>query len=87
MVYTIEVDFNSCDERGFVRLSTNGALRSIAEQNIPLRDGLLVDLLFDDVRTDLLPEDARVVGIIRTPSHEGVWCAEFDNKELMEKMD
>jgi hypothetical protein len=37
---SIEVDFNNCDQQGRVRLNTIGAIQSLNESQITLRNGL-----------------------------------------------
>jgi len=44
----IEVDFNNCDREGRVRLNTVGAIQSINESRVALRNGLEVVLTSGD---------------------------------------
>lgn len=74
-MYEILVDFNSCDTDGFVRLDNKGAIDSINDQKINLKDGMQVILVSENIK---------IHGIIRRPGSEGVWRAEFDYNYLLD---
>jgi hypothetical protein len=48
-IVRINVDFNNCDREGRVRLTTVGAIQSLNESQITLRNGLEVELTSGDL--------------------------------------
>jgi hypothetical protein len=73
----IEVDFNNCDREGRVRLNTVGAIQSINESRVALRNGLEVVLTSGDT----FP----IKGIVEYSESERIWVAHFDLNDLRDK--
>ncbi len=74
---SIEVDFNNCDREGRVRLNTIGAIQSLNESQIRLRNGLEVELTSGDT----FP----IKGIVEYSDSEHIWVARFDLNDLRNK--
>ncbi|MFL6445470.1 MAG: hypothetical protein ACJ713_16765 [Candidatus Sulfotelmatobacter sp.] len=74
---SIEVDFNNCDQQGRVRLNTIGAIQSLNESQITLRNGLVVEL----TSGDFFP----IKGIAEYSDSEHIWVVRFDVNELRDK--
>jgi hypothetical protein len=74
---SIEVDFNNCDQEGRVRLNTIGAIRSLNEAQVALRNGLGVEL----TSGDFFP----IKGVVEYSDSERMWVARFDIKDLHDK--
>lgn len=74
---SIDVDFNNCDREGRVRLNTVGAIRSLNESQITLRNGLELEL----TSGDFLP----IKGIVENSESERIWVAQFDVNDLRDR--
>ena len=74
---SIEVDFNNCDREGRVRLNTIGAIRSLNESQVTLRNGLEVEL----TSGDFFP----IKGIVEYSDSERIWVAQFDINGLRDR--
>jgi hypothetical protein len=74
---SIEVDFNNCDREGRVRLSTIGAILSLNESQVTLRNGLEVKLTSGDF--------SPLKGIVEYSETEHIWVARFDLNDLRDK--
>ena len=74
---SIEVDFNNCDREGRVRLNTVGAIRSLNESQVTLRNGLEVEL----TSGDFFP----IKGIVEHSDSERIWVAQFDINSLRDR--
>ena len=74
---SIEVDFNNCDREGRVRLNTIGAIRSLNESQVTLRNGFEVELTCGDFYP--------ILGIVEHSDSEHVWVAAFDLNDLRDK--
>jgi hypothetical protein len=74
---SIEVDFNNCDQEGRVRLNTIGAIRSLNESQVTLRNKLEVEL----TSGDFFP----IKGIVEYSDSERIWVARFDINVLRDK--
>jgi hypothetical protein len=75
---SIEVDFNNCDREGRVRLNTIGAIRSLNESRVTLRNGLEVELTSGDT----FP----LKGIVEYSETEQIWVARFNLNDLRDKV-
>ena len=73
----IEVDFNNCDREGRVRLNTIGAIQSLNESKVTLRNGLEIEL----TSGDFFP----INGIVDFSDSEHIWVARFDIKDLRDR--
>lgn len=73
----IEVDFNNCDREGRVRLNTVGAIRSLNESRVTLRNGLEVELTCGDC--------CPIKGTAEYSESERIWVARFDLNDLRDK--
>jgi hypothetical protein len=74
---SIEVDFNNCDREGRVRLNTIGAIRSLNESQVTLRNRLEVEL----TSGDFFP----IKGIVEYSDSERIWVAQFDINHLRDR--
>ena len=74
---SIEVDFNNCDREGRVRLNTIGAIKSLNESKVPLRNGLEIELKSGD----FFP----IKGIVEYSDSEHIWVARFFINDLHDK--
>jgi transcription antitermination factor NusG len=74
---SIEVDFNNCDREGRVRLNTIGAIQSLNESKVTLRNGLEVEL----TSGDFFPTK----GTVEYSDSEHIWVARFDIKDLRDR--
>jgi hypothetical protein len=74
---SIDVDFNNCDRGGRVRLNTIGAIQSLTESQVTLRNGLEVELTSGDT----FPLN----GIVEYSEEEHIWVARFDLNDLRHK--
>lgn len=74
---SIEVDFNNCDREGRVRLNTIGAIQSVNESKVTLRNGLEVEL----TSGDFFPTK----GIVEYSDSEYIWVARFDIDDLRDR--
>jgi transcription antitermination factor NusG len=74
---SIEVDFNNCDQEGRVRLNTIGAIQSLNQSQVTLRNGLEVELTSGDF--------SPIKGIVEYSDSEHVWVARFDVNDLRDK--
>jgi transcription antitermination factor NusG len=72
-----EVDFNNCDKERRVRLNTIGAIRSLNESQVALRNGLEVEL----ASGDFFP----IKGIVEYSDSERIWVARFSINDLRDK--
>ncbi len=66
-IEVIFVDFNNADEKGRVRLTTNGSLNDIKNKNIELVEGNKV--LLDD------SEELKTLGTLYFSNEENIWVA------------
>jgi hypothetical protein len=57
---SIEVDFNNCDQEGRVRLNTIGAIRSLNESQVTLRNKLEVELTSGDFSRSRASSNIRI---------------------------
>ena len=69
-IEVIFVDFNNADEKGRVRLSTNGSLNDIKNKNIELVEWKKV--LLDDY------DDLKTFGTLYFSNEENIWVAEIN---------
>jgi transcription antitermination factor NusG len=74
---SVEVDFNNCDREGRVRLNTIGAIQSLNESKVTLRNGLEVEL----TSGDFFPTN----GIVEYSDSEHIWVARFDINDLRDR--
>ena len=69
-IEVIFADFNNADEKGRVRLSTNGSLNDIKNKNIELVSGKKV--LLDDY------DELKTFGTLYFSTEENIWVAEIN---------
>jgi hypothetical protein len=62
-IVRINVDFNNCDGEGRVRLNTVGAIQSLNESQITLRNGLEVELTSGDFYPLMASRNIRIQSI------------------------
>ena len=76
-IEVIFVDFNNADEKGRVRLSTNGSLNDIKNKNIELVEGKKV--LLDD------SEELKTLGTLYFSNEENIWVAVINWDDIHSK--
>ena len=76
-IEVIFVDGNNADEKGRVRLSTNGSLKYIKNKNIKLVEGKKV--LLDD------SEELKTLGTLYFSNEENIWVAVINWDDIHSK--
>ena len=76
-IEVIFVDGNNADEKGRVRLSTNGSLKDIKNKNIKLVEGKKV--LLDD------SEELKTLGTLYFSNEENIWVAVINWDDIHSK--
>jgi hypothetical protein len=74
----IYADFQNADAFGRVRLNCVGTVEDLAEQQVDLRDGLLLTLYSDDLDTQGQLDELLVDGIVSFSEEERCWVAVID---------
>ena len=74
---SIEVDFHNCDQEGRVRLNTIGAIQSLNESQVTLRNGLDVELTCGDV--------SPIKGMVEYSDSERTWVTQFNINDLRDE--
>ena len=74
MLTKIFVDFNNADNKGRVRLNTNGTLEDLKNQQIKLYDG--IEILLDD------GDGLATVGTVKFSEEENIWVASVNWDKL-----
>jgi hypothetical protein len=74
----VYADFHNADSQGRLRLNCIGTIEDLAEQNVHLRDGLLLTLYSDDVDDEGQPDELQVDGVVSFSEAEHCWVAAID---------
>lgn len=73
----IFADFNNADEKGRLRLNTNGSIDSIQKNQVDMKQGL--NVLLDD------NDSLQAVGNLEFSDEENIWVARIDWDSINKK--
>ena len=71
----IYADFQNIDEANRLRLTCAGTLQDLAQQGIPLHDGLVLTFYSDDTDEHGQPDELRVEGVVHYDPDGQCWVA------------
>lgn len=74
----IYVDFHNADPHGRLRLNCVGTVEDLAQQQVELREGLLLTLYADDVDDEGQLDELLVDGFVSFSDEEHCWVAAID---------
>jgi hypothetical protein len=74
----IYADFHNADSEGRVRLNCVGTIEDLAQQQVELREGLLVTLYADDLDGAGKLDELLVDGVVSFSMNEQCWVATID---------
>jgi hypothetical protein len=74
----IYADFHNADSQGRLRLNCPGTMEDLAQQQVELREGLLVTLYADDLDDKGELDELLVDGVVSFSDVEGCWVATID---------
>jgi hypothetical protein len=74
----VYADFHNADPHGRLRLNCVGTLEDLAQQQVELREGLLLTLYADDVDDQGRLDELRVDGVVSFSEEEHCWVAAID---------
>src|SRR5947207_4264644 len=74
----VYADFHNADSQGRLRLNCVGTLEDLAQQQIELREGLLLTLYSDDVDPQGQLDELLVDGVVSFSEAEHCWVAAID---------
>lgn len=74
----IYVDFHNADSQGRIRLNCIGTIEDLAQQQVELREGLVLPLYSDDLDDKGQPDELRVDGFVSFSEEEHCWVAAID---------
>jgi hypothetical protein len=74
----IYADFHNADALGRLRLNCVGTIEELAEQQVELREGLVLTLYSDDVDASGQLDELLVDGIVSYSEEEHCWVAAID---------
>jgi hypothetical protein len=71
-------DFQNADSRGRLRLNCVGTLEDLAQQQVELRNGLLLTLYSDDLDAKGQFDELLAEGVVSFSDEEHCWVAAID---------
>jgi hypothetical protein len=74
----INVDFHNADSQGRLRLTCVGTMEDLAQQQVELRDGLVLTLYSDDLDDKGQLDELLVEGVVSFSEEEHCWVAAID---------
>jgi hypothetical protein len=74
----VYVDFHNADYHGRIRLNCVGTLEDLAQQQIHLREGLVLTLYSDDLNDKDQLDELLVDGVVSFSEEEHCWVAAID---------
>jgi hypothetical protein len=74
----IYADFHNADAHGRLRLNCIGTVEDLAEQQVALREGLLLILYADDLDDKGHSDEMLVDGVVSFSEEEHCWVAAID---------
>jgi hypothetical protein len=75
---TIYADFHNADPQGRIRLNCIGTLEDLSQQQVELREGLVLTLYADDLDAQGEFAELRVDGVVSFSQEEHCWVAAID---------
>ena len=78
MAPRIYADFHNADAQGRLRLNCSGTAKDLANQQVSLREGLILTLYADDADAKGRPDDLEVSGVVEYSGDEQCWVARVD---------
>ena len=74
----VYADFHNADSHGHLRLNCIGTLEDLLQQQVELREGLLLNLYADDLDGEGQLDELLVQGIVSFSEQEHCWVAAID---------
>ena len=74
----IYADFHNADTEGRLRLNCIGTIEDLAEQQVELREGMLLTLYADDLDDKGQLDELLVDGVVSFSEEEHCWVAAID---------
>ncbi len=74
----IYADFHNADPQGRIRLSCIGTIEDLAQQQVELREGLILTLYSDDLDEKGQMDELLVDGVVSFSEEEHSWVAAID---------
>jgi hypothetical protein len=74
----IYADFHNADAQGRLRLNCVGTTEDLAQQQVDLREGLVLTLYSDDADAQGRLEELLVDGVVSFSAEENCWVAAID---------
>jgi hypothetical protein len=78
----IYADFHNADPQGRIRLNCTGTIEDLAQQQIELREGLVLTLYSDDLDDEGQLDELLADGIVSFSEEEHCWVAAIDWKAI-----
>ena len=74
----IYADFHNADSQGRLRLNCVGTMEDLSQQQVELREGLVLSLYSDDLDGDGRLDELLVDGVVSFSEEEHCWVASID---------
>ncbi len=74
----VYADFHNADPQGRLRLNCIGTLEDLAQQQVELREGLMLSLYSDDLDDKGQLDELLVDGVVSFSEEEHCWVAAID---------
>jgi hypothetical protein len=74
----IYADFHNADRQGRIRLNCVGTMEDLSQQNVELREGLVLTLYSDDLDDKGQLDNLLVDGVVSFSEEERCWVAVID---------
>jgi hypothetical protein len=74
----IYADFHNADSQGRIRLNCVGTVEDLSQQQVELREGLILTLYSDDLDDKDQLDELRVDGVVSFSQEEHCWVAAID---------
>jgi hypothetical protein len=74
----VYADFHNADSQGRLRLNCVGTTEDLSQQQVELREGLLLTLYSDDLNDKGQPDELLVEGVVSFSEVEHCWVAVID---------
>jgi hypothetical protein len=74
----VYADFHNADAKGRIRLNCIGTLEDLSQQQVQLRDGLVLTLYADDLDDEGQLDELLIDGVVSFSEEEHCWVAAID---------
>jgi hypothetical protein len=74
----VYVDFHNADSQGRIRLNCIGTIEDLSQQQVKLREGLVLSLYSDDLDDKRQLDELLVDGVVSFSEEEHCWVAAID---------